>query len=479
MINVSKNIRHFRNASGLTQEALAEKISVTRQAISSWERGVTRPDINMIIALAENLGVSVEELIYGKVEKVGFEKSEKEKRKPFFVVLSVFGTLLVCAGLIILFAANWDVLGNLFKSIGVFVPLVAGFSAYMIIHRLKRDSTAATECAALIWMAGYMSTNALANSFFNADAGFENLFLLDMVLLVPMILITKAILPLLSLFIATALFPICTLQGGRTIFTIIEIVIVVPIYVFSVIYKEKTYTEGDTKKTVCSWFELISGLFIFSEIIVYINLLFDVFTGELSAVVTVIAFILAASVVSGDSIFGLNNISFPFALISSVYLSFMSVLGLTESGEDTEFLSFVFPLIAGVILLVFACIIRQKKVKLSAFEILQTAVILLPVPVTIAYSGDFDSSFSGIILSAISVIYGVLLIVRGMKSMSLAEVNLGLIEICFILCITMIGSAIETVVKGMTVLAVGILILVVNKILIGYFSKKKGVHTDE
>lgn len=41
MAKVSNNIKKFRTESKLTQDALAEKINVTRQTVSSWETGVS------------------------------------------------------------------------------------------------------------------------------------------------------------------------------------------------------------------------------------------------------------------------------------------------------------------------------------------------------------------------------------------------------------------------------------------------------
>ena len=38
---VGKNIKHFREQKNITQEELAEKLSVTRQAVSNWETGIS------------------------------------------------------------------------------------------------------------------------------------------------------------------------------------------------------------------------------------------------------------------------------------------------------------------------------------------------------------------------------------------------------------------------------------------------------
>ena len=45
-ITTGKQIRHLRTQSGMTQEELAGKLNVTRQALSNWERDVNEPDLN-------------------------------------------------------------------------------------------------------------------------------------------------------------------------------------------------------------------------------------------------------------------------------------------------------------------------------------------------------------------------------------------------------------------------------------------------
>ena len=64
---VGRNLRRLRERAGLTQDALAERLHVTRQAVSSWETGRNQPDIETLTALAEALGADVRELIYGPV----------------------------------------------------------------------------------------------------------------------------------------------------------------------------------------------------------------------------------------------------------------------------------------------------------------------------------------------------------------------------------------------------------------------------
>ncbi len=60
---LSENIRNYRKAKGLSQEELASKLNVVRQTVSKWEKGLSVPDSELLIVLAEALDVSVAELL--------------------------------------------------------------------------------------------------------------------------------------------------------------------------------------------------------------------------------------------------------------------------------------------------------------------------------------------------------------------------------------------------------------------------------
>ena len=71
---VGKNIKIAREEKGLTQDALAERLSVTRQAVSNWENEKTQPDIDTLHQIAGILEVDIERLIYGSERKWTVEK---------------------------------------------------------------------------------------------------------------------------------------------------------------------------------------------------------------------------------------------------------------------------------------------------------------------------------------------------------------------------------------------------------------------
>lgn len=66
MNTIGQNIAYFRKQKKLTQEELAEKMSVTAQAVSKWECDTSYPDITVMQALAKTLGVSVDNLLEGE-----------------------------------------------------------------------------------------------------------------------------------------------------------------------------------------------------------------------------------------------------------------------------------------------------------------------------------------------------------------------------------------------------------------------------
>lgn len=66
------NLVMLRNLHGFSQEAIAEKIGISRQAYAKWETGATVPDIEKCLSLAEVYGTTIDSLIRTEsVEGVG------------------------------------------------------------------------------------------------------------------------------------------------------------------------------------------------------------------------------------------------------------------------------------------------------------------------------------------------------------------------------------------------------------------------
>ncbi len=62
-MNIGDKIAALRKQNGMTQEELANRLSVTPQAVSKWENGVTSPDISLLGAIAALFHITTDELL--------------------------------------------------------------------------------------------------------------------------------------------------------------------------------------------------------------------------------------------------------------------------------------------------------------------------------------------------------------------------------------------------------------------------------
>ena len=65
-VDMAERLAKRRRRAGLSQEALAERLGVSRQAVSKWERSESSPDTDILIALANLYGVSLYDLLYAE-----------------------------------------------------------------------------------------------------------------------------------------------------------------------------------------------------------------------------------------------------------------------------------------------------------------------------------------------------------------------------------------------------------------------------
>ncbi len=75
-------IMALRRANGLTQKQLADKLNITDKAVSKWERGLSYPDITVLLPLSEILGVTVNDLLGGTAEEMAAPEKKDDEPKP-------------------------------------------------------------------------------------------------------------------------------------------------------------------------------------------------------------------------------------------------------------------------------------------------------------------------------------------------------------------------------------------------------------
>ena len=80
-MELNAQIKKYRTELNLSQEALAEKVYVTRQTISNWENGKSYPDIHSLLLLSSLFNVSLDQLIKGDIETMKEIINEQEVKK--------------------------------------------------------------------------------------------------------------------------------------------------------------------------------------------------------------------------------------------------------------------------------------------------------------------------------------------------------------------------------------------------------------
>ena len=94
-MNLSDRIQSLRKSKGISQEELADKIGVSRQAVSKWESEQSTPDIEKVILLSDYFDVTTDYLLKG-IEPV----PETAKSKIDARILSTVGTAINLIGLV-------------------------------------------------------------------------------------------------------------------------------------------------------------------------------------------------------------------------------------------------------------------------------------------------------------------------------------------------------------------------------------------
>lgn len=88
---IAKNISEYRKNAKLTQSELATKLNFTDKSVSKWERGESIPDINVLIAMCELFGITLNDLCY-KTEKLATPTKSVSGRNH--LIISLLSSLL-------------------------------------------------------------------------------------------------------------------------------------------------------------------------------------------------------------------------------------------------------------------------------------------------------------------------------------------------------------------------------------------------
>ena len=104
-MNMADRIQYLRKTNGISQEELADKVGVSRQAVSKWESEQSLPDLGKIITMSDYFGVTTDYILKG-IEPV----ADKEQKSSELTskILYIASTAFVVIGLFSAFAGWYE-----------------------------------------------------------------------------------------------------------------------------------------------------------------------------------------------------------------------------------------------------------------------------------------------------------------------------------------------------------------------------------
>lgn len=116
-MDFGKQMRDIRRERNLTQDQVDETLCVSRQAVSNWENNKNLPDIEQLIAISQNFGVTLDELILGENDMKNTETMREKlirdgsinQRMRYTRTMVIVGAVLLAIGAALLIIKGMSV----------------------------------------------------------------------------------------------------------------------------------------------------------------------------------------------------------------------------------------------------------------------------------------------------------------------------------------------------------------------------------
>ena len=131
---IGEKLRRLRIARQLSQEQLAEKLQVSRQAISKWELGESMPDTENLILLSKFYGVSIDYLLLNELNISSELETKRSRSSPIFI-FGMGGLIIGLTLSIVLWCTYQSIL---MASIGLIIQIIS--VTVVLIKQLELSS---------------------------------------------------------------------------------------------------------------------------------------------------------------------------------------------------------------------------------------------------------------------------------------------------------------------------------------------------
>lgn len=132
-MNIADRIQYLRKTRGISQEELADKLGVSRQAVSKWESEQSIPDLERVIMMSDFFSVTTDYILKGIENQNPKEYKEKELAS---LILFIASTAFVVIGLLVCIG-EWNEKQTMEVVFGSMIIQVLGIVAYFIGRALS------------------------------------------------------------------------------------------------------------------------------------------------------------------------------------------------------------------------------------------------------------------------------------------------------------------------------------------------------
>ena len=473
MAKVAKNIKNFRTENKLTQDALAEKINVTRQTVSSWENGRTQPDIEMLELLSEVFSVGIEELIYGEKNKVGFEPAKSDNRKIIKVILASLGSLLTFIGLIIIFISVWDNIPVALLVVMMFLPLLAGAGIAAFAHAKRKDSVSWCEGASVAWSAGLVATVALVAGNFGVNVDFTFLLIACAIMILPMAFILKTLFPLIAYYICTLWWSDIAITENNDVHIWLVPSLILLLSGFICMMK---IDKKDIRRKIAFYISILSC----AEFIGFICAYFSEQPLFATVCFVLVFFVAVYSADKG------GDFPYPFRFVAVPCISVLLTVFVFEIDifkDGYACITFAEPLIWICIVMLSAGIYSGRKsfiknplktIFVSCSTVAGVLLIVYTLTLPQNRTDPLSKDTTEFLFMIIAIAVSILLIIRGVQNAKMLIVNFGLVMLCAVAIALLIELNFDLIFNGFICSVMGIALLFINSRMSKTFKAKEG-----
>ncbi len=158
-MNIADRIQTLRKSRGISQEELADKIGVSRQAVSKWESEQSSPDLEKIILLSDYFDVTTDYLLKG-IEPVENVPKNKADARIFSIAATVLNFIGLLAAIII-----WEVERTPLSVLGGFIIMAVGCMCFVVgqFTGTNKEKAALMFGLVNVWLLSLMPISSVCN----------------------------------------------------------------------------------------------------------------------------------------------------------------------------------------------------------------------------------------------------------------------------------------------------------------------------